>query len=113
MYFYSMGSIKSRFPLLVNRATTHGIAPTGELMHLLLDSYNIDTIQVQLPQNNFSFSGLGLAKCAKRIGIETTTCPGSEILARYEEGDYTAITEHIIEDVLTTEKLFYHLEQST
>jgi hypothetical protein len=44
MYFYSMGSIKSRFPLLVNRATTHGIAPTGELMHLLLDSYNIDTI---------------------------------------------------------------------
>jgi hypothetical protein len=75
----------------------------------LLDSYPIDTIQAQLPDNNFYFKGLSLAECAKRIGAETTTCPGSEIQTRYDEGNYTAITEHITEDVLTTEKLFNYL----
>lgn len=75
----------------------------------MLDSYPIDTIQAQLPDNNFYFKGLSLAECAKRIGAETTTCPGSEIQTRYDEGNYTAITEHITEDVLTTEKLFNYL----
>ena len=99
-------------PIIINRAAAHGIAPVGELMRLLLDSYTIDTIQAQLPANNFYFKGLGLAECAKRIGAETRTCPGLEIQIRYEEGDYAAITEHIIEDVLTTEKLFNYLAQS-
>jgi len=96
-------------PLIINRASAHGIATTGDLMRLLLDPYTIDTIQAQLPANNFFFKGLGLAECAKRIGAETRTCPGSEIKTRYDEGDYAAITEHITEDVLTTEKLFNHL----
>ena len=78
-------------------------------MRLLLDPYTIDTIQAQLQTNNFYFKGLGLAECAKRIGAETRTCPGSEIKTRYDEGDYAAITEHITEDVLTTEKLFNHI----
>ena len=98
-------------PLIINRASAHGIAPTGDLMRLLLDTYTIDTIQAQLPANNFYFKGLGLAECAKRIGAETRTCPGSEIKTRYDEGDYTAITEHVREDVLTTEKLFNYLAQ--
>ena len=68
-------------------------------------------MQAQLPANDFYFKGLGLAECAKRIGAETTTCPGSEIQTRYDEGNYTAITEHITEDVETTEKLFNHLTQ--
>ena len=100
-------------PLIINRAAAHGIAPTGELMSLLLDSYPIDTIQAQLPANNFYFKGLGLAECAKRVGVETYTCPGSEIKARYDKADYKAITEHIIEDILTTEKLFNHLCQGS
>jgi hypothetical protein len=75
-------------------------------MRLLLDSYPIDTIQTLLPQNNFYFKGIGLADCAKRIGIETKTCPGSEILTKYLDGDHKAITEHVTEDVLTTERLF-------
>ena len=66
-------------PLIINRATSHSIATTGDLMHLLLDPYTIDTIQAQLPANNFHFKNLGLAECAKRIGAETHTCPGSEI----------------------------------
>jgi hypothetical protein len=98
-------------PLIINRASAHGIASTGDLMRLLLDPYPIDTIQAQLPVNNFFFKGLGLAECAKRIGAETRTCPGSEIKTRYDEGDYAAITEHITEDVLTTEKLFNYLAQ--
>ena len=98
-------------PLINNRASAHGIASTGDLMRLLLDPYPIDTIQAQLPANNFFFKGLGLAECAKRIGAETRTCPGSEIKTRYDEGDYTAITEHVREDVLTTEKLFNYLAQ--
>jgi hypothetical protein len=96
-------------PLIISRASAHGIAPTGDLMHLLLDPYPIDTIQAQLQTNNFYFKGLGLAECAKRIGAETRTCPGSQIRARYDVGDYAAITEHITEDVLTTEKLFNHI----
>lgn len=99
-------------PLIINRATSYSIAPTGDLMHLLLDPYTIDTIQAQLQTNNFYFNGLGLAECAKRIGAETRTCPGSEIKTRYDEGDYAAITKHITEDVLTTEKLFNYLAQS-
>jgi hypothetical protein len=98
-------------PLIINRATSHSIAPTSDLMHLLLDPYTIDTIQAQLPANNFYFKGLGLAECAKRIGTETRTCSGSEIKTRYDEGDYAAITDHITEDVLTTEKLFNYLAQ--
>lgn len=93
-------------PLIINRASSHGLATIWDLMRLLLDSYPIDTIQTLLPQNNFYFKGLGLADCAQRIGIETKTCPGSEILTRYQEGDYDAITEHVTEDVVTTEKLF-------
>ena len=50
-------------PLIINRASAHGIAPTGDLMHLLLDPYTIDTIQAQLPANNFYFKGLGLRDC--------------------------------------------------
>jgi len=96
-------------PPIINRASAHGIAPTGDLMRLLLDSYTIDTIQAQLPANNFYFKGLGLAECAKRIGAETRICPGVEIKTRYEKGDYAAITDHIIEDVFTTETLFNHL----
>jgi hypothetical protein len=98
-------------PLIINRASAHGIASTGDLMRLLLDPYPIDTIQTQLPANNFYFKGLGLAECAKRIDAETRTCPGAEIKTRYEQSDYTAITEHITEDVLTTEKLFNYLAQ--
>lgn len=96
-------------PLIINRASAHGIATTGDLMRLLLDSYTIDTIQAQLQANNFYFKGLGLAECAKRIGAETRICPGVEIKTRYEKGDYAAITDHIIEDVFTTETLFNHL----
>ena len=95
--------------IIINRAAAHSIAPIGELMHMLLDPYPIDTIQAQLPANNFYFKGLGLAECAKRIGAETHTCPGSEIQTRYDKADHTAITEHITEDVITTEKLFNHL----
>jgi DNA polymerase elongation subunit (family B) len=93
-------------PVIINRASFHNIADTGDLMHLLLDAYPIDTIQTLLPQNNFYFKGIGLADCAKRIGVETKTCPSSEILTKYQEGDHEAITEHVTEDVLTTEKLF-------
>ena len=96
-------------PLIINRASAHGIAPTGDLMRLLLDPYPIDTIQALLPANGFTFKGLRLEDCARRIGIEPRTCLNSEIKTRYEEADYAAITEHIIEDVLTTEKLFNHL----
>ena len=99
-------------PIIINRAAAHSIAPIGEIMHMLLDPYPIDTIQAQLPANNFYFKGLGLAECAKRIGVETRTCPGSEIQTRYDKADHTAITEHIIEDVLTTEKLFNHLTRA-
>jgi len=56
-------------------------------------------------------AGLGLVECDKRIGAETRTCPGSEIKNRYEQVDYTAITEHITEDIETTEKLFNYLTQ--
>jgi hypothetical protein len=46
-------------------------------MRLLIDTYPIDTIQAQLPDNNFTLKGLGLAECARRIGTETRICPGS------------------------------------
>jgi DNA polymerase elongation subunit (family B) len=38
-------------PLIINRASAHGIAPTGDLMRLLLDPHPIDTIQAQLLAN--------------------------------------------------------------
>jgi DNA polymerase elongation subunit (family B) len=38
-------------PLIINRASTHGIATTGELTRLLLDPHLIDTIQAQLLAN--------------------------------------------------------------
>jgi DNA polymerase elongation subunit (family B) len=38
-------------PLIISRASAHGIAPTGDLMRLLLDPYPIDTIQAQLLAN--------------------------------------------------------------
>jgi uncharacterized protein YprB with RNaseH-like and TPR domain len=98
-------------PLIINRASDHGLGPTGELMRLLLDAYPIDTIQALLPTNGFYFKNLGLTECARRIGAETKSCQSSEIKTRYEEGDYDAITEHIAEDVLTTEKLFNYLAQ--
>lgn len=96
-------------PLIINRAAEYGIATVGDLMKLLLDAYPIDTIQAQLPANRFYFKGLSLAECARRMGVETRSCPSSEILSRYEIGDYEAITEHIIEDVLVTERLFIAL----
>ena len=96
-------------PIIINRAAAQGIAPVGEVMHLLLDAYTIDTIQAQLPSNNFYFKGLGLAECAKRMGIENKTCPGSEIKIQYDSANYPAITEHIIEDVLNTERVFNNL----
>lgn len=40
-------------PVIINRAAFHNLAATGDLMHLLLDAYPIDTIQTLLPQNNF------------------------------------------------------------
>jgi len=46
-------------------------------MRLLLNPYPIDMIQAQLPDNNFTFKGLGLAECARRIDAETCTCLGS------------------------------------
>ena len=99
-------------PVVVNRASLHNLAATEDLMHLLLDSYPIDTLQAQLPANNFYFKGLSLAECAKRIDAETRTCPGAEIKTRYEQSDYTAIVEHVTEDVILTEKLFNHLAET-
>jgi len=99
-------------PLIINRASAHGIATTGDLMHLLLDPYPIDTIQVLLPANGFTFKGLRLEDCARRIGIEPRTCLNSEIKTRYEQSDYTAIVEHVTEDVILTEKLFNHLAET-
>jgi len=99
-------------PLIINRASAHGIAPTGDLMRPLLDPYTIDTIQAQLPANNFYFKGLGLRDCVQRLGIQSTTCPSSEIITHYEAGNYAEIIEHVTEDILTTEKLFNYLTQA-
>ncbi len=96
-------------PLIINRASAHGIATTGDLMRLLLDPYTIDTIQALLPGNNFYFKGLGLRDCVQRLGIPSATCPSSEIITHYEAGNYAEIVEHVTEDVLNTEKLFNHL----
>jgi len=96
-------------PLIINRATHHGIATTGDLMRLLLDPYTIDTIQAQLQTNNFYFKGLGLRDCVQRLGTQSATCPSSEIITHYEAGNYAEIVEHVTEDILNTEKLFNHL----
>jgi len=98
-------------PLIINRASAHGIAPTGDLMRLLLDSYPIDTIQAQLPANNFYFKGLGLRDCVQRLGIPSDTCPSSEIITHYEAGNYAEIIERVTGDVLNTEKLFNAIKE--
>ena len=81
-------------------------------MRLLLDSFTIDTIQAQLPANNFYFKGLGLRDCVQRLGIKSVTCPSSEIIIHYKAGDYAKIVEHVTEDVHITEKLFNYLAQT-
>jgi hypothetical protein len=35
--------------VIINRASLHNLAATGDLMRLLLDAYPIDTIQALLP----------------------------------------------------------------
>jgi len=97
-------------PPIINRASAHGVAPTGDLMRLL-DSYPIDTMQAQLPANNFYFKGLGLRDCVQRLGIQSATCPSSEIITHYEAGNYAEIIEHVTEDVLNTEKLFNAIKE--
>ena len=110
--FVGHNILRFDLPVIVCRASHHDLAPLKDLLRLLFDSYSIDTIQALLPGNNYFFRGLGLADCARGLGIETSSCPSSDILTRYESGDYEAITEHVIEDVLITEKLFDSIPRS-
>jgi len=104
-------SLRFDIPVIVNRAVEHDLDSLCDLMGVLLDGYTIDILQGLLPTNRFRFKGLGLNDCARKIGFETKTCLGSEIRARYEERDHDAITEHVIEDVLKTERIYKHLEK--
>ena len=62
--------------------------------------------------SELSYGGLGLRDCVRRLGIQSTTCPSSEIITHCEAGNYAEIIEHVTEDILTTEKLFNYLTQA-
>ena len=55
------------------------------------------------------FDGLGLAACAGKLGFSREGGSGSSIQELYEGGEYERIVEHNVEDVLVTERLYYHL----
>lgn len=98
-------------PIIINKAFLFGIDTLSNLMKLFLNSYPIDTIQVQLTKNSFNYKGLSLKNCMKNIGYKTSTYPGAMIKYLYDIHEYDAIREHVIEDVHLTEKLFKHLSK--
>jgi uncharacterized protein YprB with RNaseH-like and TPR domain len=98
-------------PVIIRRAYRHRLAPLENLMWLTLTAYPIDTLQCLLPTNNLYFKGLGLRDCVQRLGIQSATCPSSDIIIHYEASNYAEIVEHVTEDVLNTEKLFNAIKE--
>jgi len=66
-------------------------------------------LQCLLASNRMNFRGLGLAACAERLGIALASENGSSIQELYERAEYEKIVHHNVEDVLVTERLYYHL----
>lgn len=96
-------------PVIVCRSVENGLGRLEEIYSVFRDTYGIDLIQCLLPSNRMYFSGLGLTACAKRLGISLAGENGSSIQKLYERGEYDKIVHHNVEDVLVTERLYYHL----
>jgi len=96
-------------PVIVCRSLENGLGRLEEIYSVFREPYGIDLIQCLLPSNRMYFSGLGLAACAERLGISLASGNGSSIQELYERGEYEKIVHHNVEDVLITERLYYHL----
>ena len=96
-------------PVIVCRSLENGLGRLEEIYSVFREPYGIDTLQCLLPSNRMYFSGLGLAVCAERLGISLACENGSSIQEQYEKGEYEKIVHHNVEDVLITERLYYHL----
>jgi len=96
-------------PFIVCRSLENGLGRLEDIYSVFREPYRIDLIQCLLPSNQMYFSGLGLAACAERLGISVTGENGSSIQELYERGEYELTVHHNVEDVLVTERLYYHL----
>ncbi len=96
-------------PVIVCRSLENGLGRLEEIYSVFREPYGIDTLQCLLPSNRMYFSGLGLVVCAERFGISLACENGSSIQDQYEKREYEKIVHHNVEDVLVTERLYYHL----
>ena len=96
-------------PVIVCRSLENGIGRLEVIYSIFREPYGIDTIQCLLASNRMYFRGLGLAACAERLGIAVGSENGSSIQELYEREEYEKIVHHNVEDVLVTERLYYHL----
>ena len=55
------------------------------------------------------YRALGPVACAERLGISLANDTSSSIQELYGRGEYEKILHHNFEDVLVTERLYYHI----
>ena len=96
-------------PVIVCRSVENSLGRLEEVFSVFRESYGIDLIQCLLPSNRMYFRGLNLAACAERLGISLASENSALIQELYEKGEYEKIIHHNVEDVLVTERLYYHL----
>jgi len=96
-------------PVIVCRSLENGLGRLEEIYSVFRKSYGIDLLQCLLPSNRMYFKGLSLAACAERLGISMVSGNSSSIHELYERGEYENIVHHSVEDVLVTERLYFHL----
>ncbi len=104
----TFNGLRFDIPALIYRAQLYNLYTLEDLLEFWHSTRVIDLFQILLTENSFRFKGNSFKNALKKYGIPQRT-NNKEIAERYEKGDYKYIEEHLREDLINLEKLFWKI----